>query len=345
MTLVVLENCKNCRFLPALGQLPSLKKLSIKGMSGVESVGPEFYGKAEGLPFPVLETLEFMDMEEWKEWLPWEHGQGNGVFPCLRMLSISTCPKLKGILPKNMNSISKLVVDGCEQLIVSIASYKPICELNICGCKEVLDGSGVKFELLEAMELSSISEFRLGIEGFLRGLRKLKYLKITGCEELTFLRQNGNRWLQPWIGNSESHFVQKLMSLQQRLVIGCSNLISFPQNDNRRMQPGIGSSQFHFVQELVSLQRLHIIGCSNLISFPEVGLPPFLKHLKIESCNSLAYFTRYHIPLSLRRIEIGDCLNLKSLVEGEGSSSSFSSGLMHEEESCLEYLKIWSVHL
>lgn len=124
-------------------------------------------------------------------------------------------------------------------------------------------------------------------------------------------------------------------------ITGCDELTSLLQNDNRKMQPGIRSSQFHFVQELVSLQRLHIIGCSNLISFPEVGLPPFLKHLKIESCNSLEYFTRYHIPLSLRRIEIGDCLNLKSLVEGEGSSSSFSSGLMHEEESCLEYLKIW----
>lgn len=229
MTLVVLENSKNCRFLPALGQLPSLKKLSIKGMPCVESVGPEFYGKAGGLPFPVLETLEFMDMEDWKEWLPWEQGQGNGVFPCLRMLSISTCPKLKGSLPKNMDSLSKLVVDGCEQLVVSIANCKPICELNICGCKGVVDGSGVKFELLEAMELSSILEFRLGIEGFLKGLRKLKYLKITGCEELTFLQQNRNRWLQPWIGNSESHFVQKLVSLKQRLMIGCSNLISFPQ--------------------------------------------------------------------------------------------------------------------
>ncbi|PRQ55110.1 putative leucine-rich repeat domain, L domain-containing protein [Rosa chinensis] len=162
MTLVVLENCKKCRFLPALGQLHSLKQLFIKGMSTVESVGPEFYGKAEGLPFPVLETLEFKNMEDWKEWFPWEQSQGNGVFPCLKMLSISTCPKLKGSLPKNIHLLSKLVIDGCEQLVVSTTNYKLIHELNICGCKWVVDRSGVKFELLEAMH-GAFKYFRVQI--------------------------------------------------------------------------------------------------------------------------------------------------------------------------------------
>ncbi|PRQ55060.1 putative leucine-rich repeat domain, L domain-containing protein [Rosa chinensis] len=151
------------------------------------------------------------------------------------------------------------------------------------------------------MELSSISEFGFETEEFLKRFTQLKNLKTTGCEELTSLWKSRNRWLQHHIGNSQSHFVQ----------------------------------------ELVSLQQLHIIGCSTLISFPEVDLPPFLKHLKIESCSSLVYFTRSHMPLTLRRIEIGDCLELKSLVEGEASSSSSSSCLMNEEASSLEYLKIW----
>ncbi|KAL6130029.1 hypothetical protein ACLB2K_068410 [Fragaria x ananassa] len=38
MTFVKLENCKNCRFLPPLGQLPCLKQVYIRGMSSVESV-------------------------------------------------------------------------------------------------------------------------------------------------------------------------------------------------------------------------------------------------------------------------------------------------------------------
>ncbi|XP_004303062.1 PREDICTED: uncharacterized protein LOC101292224 [Fragaria vesca subsp. vesca] len=151
------------------------------------------------------------------------------------------------------------------------------------------------------MELSCISEFRFETEEFLRGFTHPKNLKITGCEELTSLWKSRNRWLQHRIGNSQSHFVQ----------------------------------------ELVSLQELHIIGCSNLISFPEVDLPPNLKHLKIESCSDLVHFTTSHMPLTLRRIEIGDCLNLKSLVAAEASSSSSSSCLINEEASCLEYLKIW----
>ena len=40
-----LQNCNNCSSLPPLGQLPSLKHLSILEMKGVKMVGSEFYGK------------------------------------------------------------------------------------------------------------------------------------------------------------------------------------------------------------------------------------------------------------------------------------------------------------
>ncbi|PRQ55017.1 putative leucine-rich repeat domain, L domain-containing protein [Rosa chinensis] len=80
MTHVKLENCKNCRFLPPLGQLPFLKKLWIQGLANVKSVGAEFYGECS-LPFPVLEN--------WKEWLPCKTNEEIRVFPCLRQVSIS----------------------------------------------------------------------------------------------------------------------------------------------------------------------------------------------------------------------------------------------------------------
>ncbi|KAL6130003.1 hypothetical protein ACLB2K_068385 [Fragaria x ananassa] len=66
MTFVELENCKSCRFLPPIGQLPFLKTLWIKGLASVESVGAELYGECS-LPFPCLETLGFMDMPVWKK--------------------------------------------------------------------------------------------------------------------------------------------------------------------------------------------------------------------------------------------------------------------------------------
>ncbi|XP_040366952.1 putative disease resistance RPP13-like protein 1 isoform X2 [Rosa chinensis] len=291
MISMKLENCKNCRFLPPLGQLPFLKKLQIQGLVNVKSVGAEFDGECS-LPFPVLEALTFKDMQNWKEWLPCKRDEEIRFFPCMEKLSILSCPKLKGWLPKNMDSLSELYIDECEELVVSIAHYKHIHKLTINGCKRVVHRSGVKFELLEYMGLSSIPEFRLEIDGFIRGLPKLQNLWITGCEELTCLWEN-----------------------EERCRI--SNIIG----------GNISDSASHFIQKLRALKELELTGCLNLISFPEAPLPPCLEYVKIESCNSLTHFVRYQVPLSIRRIEIAKCQNLKVLVkegelEGYASSSS-----------------------
>ncbi|PRQ55030.1 putative P-loop containing nucleoside triphosphate hydrolase, leucine-rich repeat domain, L [Rosa chinensis] len=285
MISVKLENCKNCRFLPPVGQLPLLKKLWIQGLANVKSVGAEFYGECS-LPFPVLEVLTFKDMQNWKEWLPCKRDEEIRVFPCMEKLSVLSCPKLKGWLPKNMDSLSELYIDECEELVVSIANYKHIHKLTINGCKRVVHRSGVKFELLEDMELHGISEFRLEIDGFIRGLPKLQTLRITGCEELTCLWENEDRLLQRRISN----------------IIGGN----------------ISDSPSHFIQELRALKELVLTGCSNLISFPEASWPPCLENVKMESCNSLTYFVRYQVPPSIRRIEIEKCQNLKLLVKDAG---------------------------
>ncbi|BBN67865.1 LRR and NB-ARC domains-containing disease resistance protein [Prunus dulcis] len=73
-------------------------------MAAVRSVGPEFYGESS-LPFPVLETLEFEDMHNWKKWLPFAQDQ---VFPCLKLLSIRNCPQLEGKVPENLDSLATL---------------------------------------------------------------------------------------------------------------------------------------------------------------------------------------------------------------------------------------------
>ncbi|MED6106117.1 hypothetical protein PIB30_002010 [Stylosanthes scabra] len=62
---------RNCYMLPSLGQLPSLKHLSISSFLRLEIVGAEFYRDDESFletPFPMLETLSFESMPCWKEW-------------------------------------------------------------------------------------------------------------------------------------------------------------------------------------------------------------------------------------------------------------------------------------
>ncbi|CAL9136923.1 unnamed protein product, partial [Musa textilis] len=71
LATIRLELCNDkCILLPSLGQLVSLKHLSIGGMQRLQRVDREFWGggMVVGKGFPALETLEVTEMPEWKEW-------------------------------------------------------------------------------------------------------------------------------------------------------------------------------------------------------------------------------------------------------------------------------------
>ncbi|XP_050110478.1 putative disease resistance protein At3g14460 [Malus sylvestris] len=314
VVLVRLEECNNCLSLPPLGQLPHLKELYIRGMNAVESVGAEFYGECIS-PFPLLETLEFVDMQHWKEWLPFQLDHGNGVFPCLKTLFVKKCSKLGGKLPENLNSLAKLGIVKCEELVVSIANYKQLRQLNIDCCKVLVHTAAkVEFELLESLCLSNISELMSLQTGelFQKGLSKFRDLKINGY----------NSPLVEELGKEADELLQlqilecKLEGLEPKR---CKNILKLPKGLN----------------QLLSLQQLCIHKCLRLVSFEDVGLPPSLKDIKITECHSMIYLAKFQIPQNLGRIQISDCKSLKSLVDEEVVGSSLLSSHI-----CLEYLKI-----
>ncbi|XP_034206424.1 putative disease resistance RPP13-like protein 1 isoform X2 [Prunus dulcis] len=336
MVHVRLDKCKNCQILPPLGQLPLLKQLYITGMAAVTSVGPEFYGESS-LPFPVLETLGFSDMHNWKKWLPFAQDQ---VFPCLKLLSIRNCPQLEGKVPENLDSLATLQIIKCEELVISISNYKQIGALDIDGCKAVVKTSGVEFELLESLKLSNISEVRFQTGEFTKGLRKVANLRIGGCEELTSSLKNEDRVLQHLISldclviEGNSSLLEKLgkeaEELLQLQILTCK--LKYLELNKCASLSKVPEGLHH----LTALQDLQIVGCSSLVSFPDVGLPPSLEVIRIEECDSLLYFAKYQIPPNLRRIEIRRCKSLKSLVEKEEDSSSSSSS----SHISLEHLEI-----
>ncbi|CAN6556112.1 unnamed protein product [Malus baccata var. baccata] len=352
MVLVRLEECNNCLLLPPLGQLPQLKELYIRGMNAVESVGAEFYGE-RNLPFRVLESLEFVEMQHWKEWLPFQLDHESGVFPYLKTLIVKKCSKLEGKLPENLNSLAKLEIVKCEELVVSIANCKQLRQLNIDGCKVLVHTAAkVEFELLESLRLSNISEVMSLQPGELlkKGLTKVRDFKISGCEEVTSsLKNEEGRLLQQLtsLGSLEiednSRLVEELEEEAEELLQWqilecklefldlnkCENLVKVPKGLN----------------QLSSLQELRIYECSSLVSFPDVGLPPSLKDIRITSCDSLIYFAKFQIPQNLRRIRIVDCESLKSLVDEKecerlgliAPNGFFSDNTNH----CLESILIW----
>ncbi|KAB2607508.1 disease resistance RPP13-like protein 1 [Pyrus ussuriensis x Pyrus communis] len=335
MVLVRLEECNKCLSLPPLGQLAHLKELYIEGMNAVGSVGAEFYGECI-LPFPLLEILEFVDMQHWKEWLPFQMDHGSGVFPCLKRLSIFGCSKLEGKLPENLDLLAELEIFECEELVVSIANYKQLRQINIDGCKALVHTAAkVEFKLLESLCLSNISELRSLQTGELcrKGLTKVRELKINRCKELKSSLKNEAGLLQQLTSlgrlkiENNSPLVEELgkeaeesQILECRIecleLIKCENLLKLPKGLN----------------QLSSLQELGLHNCSRLASFPDVGLPPSLKDIKITECHSLIYLANFQIPQNLRKIEISDCKSLKSLVDDVSSWSS----------SCLEHLIIRS---
>nr|BBC44095.1 predicted putative disease resistance RPP13-like protein 1 [Malus domestica]BDT61646.1 RPP13-like protein 1 [Malus domestica] len=339
MVLVCLQKCNNCLSLPPLGQLPHLRELYISGMNAVESVGAEFYGERM-LPFPVLETLEFVEMQHWKEWLPFQADHEGGAFPCLKTLLVKKCSKLEGKLPENLNSLAKLKIVECEELVVSIANCKQLRQLNIDGCKVLVHTAAkVEFELLESLCLSNILEMMSLQTGELlkKGLTKVRDLKISGCEELTSS-----------LKNEKGRLLQQLTSLGSLEIEDNSRLVEELGKEAEELQ--ISKCKLEFLElkkcenlskllkglnQLSSLQELRIHECSSLVSFPDVGLPS-LKDIQITSCDSLIYFAKFQIPQNLRRTEIKDCKSLKSLVDEEAVSSSWSSF----SHSCLEYLRI-----
>ncbi|KAM1341317.1 hypothetical protein ACFX2F_005786 [Malus domestica] len=340
MVRVSLYNCASCHLLPPVGQLPCLKELYIRRMTAVEIIGPEFYGEGS-LPFRVLEILEFSTMQHWEKWLPFDQDNGSGVFPSLKVLSIRYCPKLEGELPKKLNSLAKLQIVGCKELVVEIANYEHASELSIDGCKALVHTSAeVDFKLLRTMRLSNILEPRLGARGLTKGLGKIKVLKISGCEELTSSLEKEDRCFPHLIslvhlvieGNSAlvEDLGKELEGLLQVPILACK--LEYLEIN----YCGSLSKLPKGLRQLSSLQELHIRQCSSLVSFPDVGLPPSLKVLEIRNCNSLMYIAKYQIPQNLKRIEIWECGRLKSLVEEEkelvvSCSSSFSVSLEHLE--------------
>ncbi|CAD6226064.1 unnamed protein product [Miscanthus lutarioriparius] len=123
---IELKDCHNCKEVPPLGCLPSLKHILIQSLPSVKLIGPEFFGNVGDTTsnsksricnvFPSLESLKFRNMEAWEAWL----GVKSEHFPNLKYFSIVRCSKLK-LLPK-FTSEPKLKIQYCDLL------QMPLCQ-------------------------------------------------------------------------------------------------------------------------------------------------------------------------------------------------------------------------
>ncbi|XP_034680278.1 putative disease resistance RPP13-like protein 1 isoform X2 [Vitis riparia] len=333
-----LIDCRKCTSLPCLGQLPSLKQLRIQGMDGVKKVGAEFYGETRvsaGKFFPSLESLHFNSMSEWEHWEDWSSST-ESLFPCLHKLTIEDCPKLIMKLPTYLPSLTKLSVHFCRKLESPLSRLPLLKELQVRQCNEAVLSTGNDLTSLIKLTISGISGLIKLHEGFVQFLQGLRVLKVSECEELVYLWEDGF--------GSENSLSLEIRDCDQLVSLGCNlqSLKVIKCEKLERLPNGW--------QSLACLEELTIRNCPKLVSFPDVGFPPMLRNLTLDDCEglkslpdgmmlkmrndstdsnnlclleylvivdcpSLICFPKGQLPTTLKSLCIGGCKNLKSLPE------------------------------
>ncbi|RVW74206.1 putative disease resistance RPP13-like protein 1 [Vitis vinifera] len=291
MVYMQLHDCKNCSSLPSLGQLGSLKELSIMRIDGVQKVGQEFYGNigsSSFKPFEALEILRFEKMLEWEEWVCREI-----EFPCLKVLYIKECPKLKKDLPKHLPKLTKLEIRECKQLVCCLPMAPSIRELELEECDDVVVRSAGSLTSLASLDISNVCK----IPDELGQLHSLVKLYVRFCPEL--------KEIPPILHN--------LTSLKNFYIQDCE-IASFPEMALPPMLEGLQIFSCPILESLpegmmqnnTTLQRLVISYCGSLRSLPRDI--DSLKTLAIDGCEKLELalqedMTHNHYA-SLTRFEI-----------------------------------------
>ncbi|KAM3302867.1 putative disease resistance RPP13-like protein 1 [Capsicum chacoense] len=314
-----LSNCKDCFSLPALGQLPCLKFLSIRGMHRITEVTEEFYGSPSSeKPFNSLEDLEFAEMPEWKQW----HVLGIGEFPALQDLSIKDCPKLLGKLPENICSLTKLRISRCPELNLDTP-------IQLSSLKRFeIDGSPKAGVLFDEAELFTSQ---------LEGMKKILLLEISYCNSLTslpvgilpeILTISISRCRKFKLEAPDSSKMNSNIFLEELFLDECDSISSLelvPRTRYLRVSDCRNLTRFLIPNETEILDissvacgtlmtSLHIFECKKLKRLPErmQELLPSLKELRLFLCPEIESFPDGGLPFNLQILEINNCDKLVS---------------------------------
>ncbi|RHN65945.1 putative P-loop containing nucleoside triphosphate hydrolase, leucine-rich repeat domain, L [Medicago truncatula] len=323
-----MRHCGLCSHLPPLGQLPSLRELSISNCKRIKIIGEELYGNNSKIDaFRSLEVLEFQRMENLEEWLCHEG------FLSLKELTIKDCPKLKRALPQHLPSLQKLSIINCNKLEASMPEGDNILELCLKGCDSILikelPTSLKKLVLCENRHTEFFVEHILGNNAYLAEL----CLDLSGfveCPSLDLRCYNSLRTLSiiGWRSSSLSFSLYLFTNLHSLYLYNCPELVSFPEGglpsnlscfsifDCPKL---IASREEWGLFQLNSLKEFRVSDeFENVESFPEENLlPPNLRILLLYKCSKLRimnYKGFLHL-LSLSHLKIYNCPSLERLPE------------------------------
>ncbi|PHU03919.1 hypothetical protein BC332_29170 [Capsicum chinense] len=331
-----LSKCKDCFSLPALGQPPSLKFLSIREM------------------LRITEDLFIYDCPKLV-----------GKFPenlcSLTKLRISRCPELNLETPIQLSSLKSFEVDGSPKAGVFfdeaqlLTSQLEVLDIRDCKSLTALPISTLPSTLktisvyhCRKLELEAPDSSKMNSNMFLEELRldecdsisspdlvpRARYFSIQSDEEIV----SGENWELPC--SIQSLFIENLKTLSSQVLNSLTSLESLrtfnlPQVQSL-LEEGLPFSlselylsdhdELHSLPaeglgQLTSLQRLDISNCLNLQSLPESALPSSLSELTIEDFPNLQSLPVKGMPSSLSKLYISCCPLLKPLLEFDKGST------------------------
>eukprot|EP00268_Persea_americana_P023196 TRINITY_DN22852_c2_g2_i1.p1 TRINITY_DN22852_c2_g2~~TRINITY_DN22852_c2_g2_i1.p1 ORF type:complete len:1175 (-),score=204.71 TRINITY_DN22852_c2_g2_i1:431-3955(-) len=287
---LTIEHCPKLKLLPPLGKLPCLEFLEIIVNQAMEKVGAELYGSGnsscsvKGVAFPKLEKLLFYSLSNWEVWDFRENDEDN-IMPCLLELSIERCPKLKSVPGHVPNTLRKLTIAYCDEVIWRPLPCHPTPRLEELVLKGQI-GELPPLPNLKVLKIIDTANLSSVHENVWEQLELLHTLCIWDCHQLTTLPAQ----------------LGKIVSLQTLHINQCTQLKSLPDN----------------LGQLESLQTLYIIYCPQLKSLTD-GLKELksLCALHIIRCEELQSLPHWLGQLeSLHTLHIRYCSQLRSLPDG-----------------------------
>ncbi|XP_030512781.2 putative disease resistance protein RGA4 [Rhodamnia argentea] len=299
-----LGRCGKWKYLPPLGELSSLRRLTLKALDTlvfVQEISDQEQSSTERPFFPSLEVLKLLDCLNLKSW--WGRRQQGGAdqdhwqydshstFPKLSVVEISFCYELNSLplFPqiKTLSIFSGVCVKLLEQQVMALPSYlseeavsadNPFSKLEHLELDDVVDLQDSMLETLlpllgnlRSMRLSHCHNLRSLSHG-MQYLSSLSSLKVEECDELD-LSSNDNEHGSQW------HSLSKLRDLRILLL---PKLVALPEG----------------IQHVITLQSLKLIRCENLTSLPEwIGNFSSLQELDVSYSSTLTC-----LPNGMRRL-------------------------------------------
>ncbi|CDP21135.1 unnamed protein product [Coffea canephora] len=317
-------DCTRCGKLPALGQLPFLKRLYLTRLENTTCIGLSFY------TLKILSLKSMKNLEEWKDAHEMRATAGEvHVFPVLETLSISDCPQLTTIpTPSHFPSLDVLKIKKNCHVLLAEKVLSNIANLSSLDLKESslsIDGcNSLPTDMLERLclfpTLQHVKLWAADNVTTLRGMSCaacLKRLTVTFCDNLRELPEDLYQFQAlehleiqrcPSIDsfgypNPKNSFGQKslLKSLERFTVGGCDALTRLP---------------VEMFESCTSLRELNLLNCRSLVSFPlDLRRTPSLESFLLFDCpNLIAEMpSGFGYLTSLRKLILFNCQKLEYL--------------------------------